>query len=138
MATPSLESILWDMGSEDGSIDNASLHSFQSIETKSHSVLSYCVLQGISAQITSAGVSSEIHCQNIEISKNFQERVSAGMPTVITNSSKYIAVGTSHGFILNFNSEQSLCWCCHDLSSGDQGAISAIAFNLDSTRLLAG
>ncbi|XP_044759264.1 vacuolar protein sorting-associated protein 8 homolog [Coccinella septempunctata] len=121
MATPSLESILWDMESEEGSIDNASLHSFQSIETKSHSVLSYCILQGISSQIVSAG-----------------ERVSAGMPTVITNSSKFIAVGTSHGFILNFNPEQSLCWCCHDLSTSDQGAISALAFNLDSTRLLAG
>ncbi|XP_045462002.1 vacuolar protein sorting-associated protein 8 homolog [Harmonia axyridis] len=121
IATPSLESILWDMESEEGSVDNASIHSFQSMETKSHSVLSYCILQGISAQITSAG-----------------ERVSAGMPTVITNSSKYIAVGTSHGYILNFNPEQSLCWCCHDLSTGDQGAISSLAFNLDSTRLLAG
>ncbi|KAL3276254.1 hypothetical protein HHI36_020969 [Cryptolaemus montrouzieri] len=121
MATPSLESILWDMESEEGSADNASVHSFQSMETKLHSVLSHCILQGISSQIISAG-----------------DRVDAGMPTVITNSVRYIAVGTSHGYILNFNPEQNLCWCCHDFNAGDQGAISSLAFNLDSTRLLAG
>lgn len=49
-----------------------------------------------------------------------------------------MAVGTSHGFVLAFDAEQKLCWCCHDLSTSDQGAISALAFNIDSTRLLVG
>lgn len=60
------------------------------------------------------------------------------MPTVVTNSLKYVAIGTSHGYILAFDSEQKLCWCCHDMMTNDQGAISALAFNLDSTRLLVG
>ncbi|KAK9877821.1 hypothetical protein WA026_020057 [Henosepilachna vigintioctopunctata] len=121
VATPSLESILSDMESEDGSIDNASLNSFQSTDMKLHSVLSHCILQGITSQITSA-----------------RERVGAGWATVIANRLKFIAVGTSHGFILNFDAEQNLCWCYHDSGTDDQGAISALAFNLDSTRLLAG
>lgn len=57
---------------------------------------------------------------------------------MITNSLKFVAVGTSHGYVLAFDSEQKLCWCYYDKSSVDQGAISALAFNLDSTRLLIG
>nr|XP_022909917.1 vacuolar protein sorting-associated protein 8 homolog [Onthophagus taurus] len=120
VAAPSLETILWDMESEEGS-DNTSLHSLQSLMVKLRSMLYHCVLQGISTQVTSA-------C----------ERVGAGLPTVITNSQKLVAIGTSHGYVLAFDSEQNLCWCCHDLSTSDQGAISALAFNLDSTRLLIG
>lgn len=72
-----------------------------------------------------------LHCSS-------QERVGAGLPTVITNSFKYVAIGTSHGFVLVFDSDQRLCWCCHDANTVDQGAISALAFNTDSTRLLVG
>ncbi|KAJ8915765.1 hypothetical protein NQ315_004577 [Exocentrus adspersus] len=119
-APPSLESVLWDMESEEGS-DSASLHSFHSISMKFRSMLSHCILQGVSAQLNSAA-----------------DKVNAGLPTVITNSLKYIAVGTSHGYILAFDSEQNLCWYCHDMNSADQGAISALAFNLECTRILIG
>ncbi|RZC37353.1 vacuolar protein sorting-associated protein 8 -like [Asbolus verrucosus] len=120
VAAPSLESVLWDMESEEGS-DSGSLHSFQSMTAKFRSMLCHRILQGVSSQVTSAG-----------------ERVGAGLPTVITNSLKYIAIGTSHGYVLSFDSEQSLCWYCYDANSSDQGAVSALAFNLDSTRLLIG
>lgn len=49
-----------------------------------------------------------------------------------------MAVGTSHGYVLAFDSEQNLCWCFHDVTTADQGAISALSFNLESTRLLVG
>ncbi|KAF5284062.1 hypothetical protein FQR65_LT13608 [Abscondita terminalis] len=120
VAPPSLESVLWELESEEGS-DSASLHSLYSISQKSRSMLYHGILQGISSQVASAG-----------------DRVDAGLPTVISNSVKFVAVGTSHGFVLAFDSEQKLCWCCHDLSTSDQGAVSALAFNLDSTRLLVG
>ncbi|XP_057657195.1 vacuolar protein sorting-associated protein 8 homolog isoform X2 [Diorhabda carinulata] len=119
VAPPSLENALWDLDSV-GS-DSASLHSFQSMTNKLHSMLYHCVLQGVSSQITSAA-----------------DRVNAGSPTVITNSLNYIAVGTSHGYILAFDCEQNLCWCCHDTTTSDQGAVSALSFNLESTRLLVG
>lgn len=57
---------------------------------------------------------------------------------MITNSLRLVAIGTSHGYILAFDSEQKMCWCSHDSATADQGAVSALAFNLDSTRLLAG
>nr|CAI5833791.1 unnamed protein product [Callosobruchus analis] len=119
VSPPSLESVLWDMESE-GS-DNASLLSFQTMSHKFRSMLYHNVLQGISAQISSAS-----------------DRVDAGQPTVIINSVKYIAVGMSHGYILNFDFDQNLCWCCHDSNTVDQGAVSALAFNLESTRVLVG
>lgn len=56
VTTPSLESVLWDMESEEGS-DSASLHSLQSMTLKFRSMLYHCVLQGLTAQITSAEVS---------------------------------------------------------------------------------
>ncbi|XP_017773798.1 PREDICTED: vacuolar protein sorting-associated protein 8 homolog isoform X2 [Nicrophorus vespilloides] len=108
------------MESEEGS-DSTSLHSLQSLTLRFRSMLYHCILQGISSQISSAN-----------------DRVNAGLPTVITNSLKYVAVGTSHGYVLAFDTEQKLCWCSHDNISNDQGAISALAFNLDSTRLLVG
>ncbi|KAJ8967744.1 hypothetical protein NQ317_010805 [Molorchus minor] len=120
VAPPSLESVLWDMESEEGS-DSASLHSLQSLSAKFRSMLYHCILQGVSTQISSAA-----------------DRVNAGLPTVITNCTKYVAVGTSHGYVLAFDSEQNLCWCCYDSSNADQGAASALAFNLESTRLLIG
>lgn len=47
-----------------------------------------------------------------------------------------IAVGTSHGHILAFDSQQTLRWCSQDHAV--QGAVSTIDFNADSSRLLAG
>lgn len=47
-----------------------------------------------------------------------------------------IAVGTSHGQVLAFDINQTLRWCCRDHTA--QGAVSALAFNDNSTRLLAG
>ncbi|CAG9761725.1 unnamed protein product [Ceutorhynchus assimilis] len=120
VAQPTLEKVLWDMESEEGS-DTVSLHSFQSMTSRFRSMMSHCILQGVSTQISSAS-----------------DRVKAGLPTVITNSLKYVAIGTSHGYILTFDSEQNLCWCYQDAGLLDQGAISALAFNLESTRLLVG
>lgn len=47
-----------------------------------------------------------------------------------------IAVGTSHGHILAFDITQTLRWCCQEHLS--QGSVSSLAFNEESTRLLAG
>ncbi|KXJ71558.1 hypothetical protein RP20_CCG020280 [Aedes albopictus] len=82
------------------------------------SILRHVVLQGVTAQVTSA-----------------VERVDAGLATSCTVS-QMIAVGTSHGHILAFDCSQTLKWCCQDGKS--QGAVSALAFNEDNTRLLAG
>lgn len=49
-----------------------------------------------------------------------------------------IAVGTSHGFILAFDSAQTLRWCCLEGQKKQQGAVSSLSFNSDDTRLLAG
>lgn len=73
-----------------------------------------------------------------KVQEKFQDRVNAGLPTAVTNSVKYVAIGTSHGYVLAFESEQNLCWCFHDNGTTDQGAISALCFNLESTRLLVG
>ena len=51
----------------------------------------HVILKGISAQLVSA-------C----------ERVNAGLPTVMTTTSAYIAVGTSHGLVLVFDGHQAL------------------------------
>ncbi|XP_058830163.1 vacuolar protein sorting-associated protein 8 homolog [Topomyia yanbarensis] len=82
------------------------------------SILRHVVLQGVTAQVTSA-----------------VDRVDAGLATSCTIS-QMIAVGTSHGHILAFDCTQTLKWCCQDGIS--QGAVSALAFNEDNTRLLAG
>jgi hypothetical protein len=52
--------------------------------------------------------------------------------------SRMIAVGTSHGLILAFDGAQTLKWCCQEGQKKQQGAVSALSFNLDDTRLLAG
>ncbi|XP_062535146.1 vacuolar protein sorting-associated protein 8 homolog [Armigeres subalbatus] len=82
------------------------------------SILRHVVLQGVTAQVTSA-----------------VDRIDAGLATSCTVS-QMIAVGTSHGHILAFDCSQTLKWCCQDGIS--QGAVSALAFNEDNTRLLAG
>lgn len=48
----------------------------------------------------------------------------------------FIAVGTSHGYILGFDAAQTLRWCCQEFSS--HGAVAALSLNADSSRLLAG
>lgn len=47
-----------------------------------------------------------------------------------------IAVGTSHGFILVFDSMQILRWC-HEVDV-EQSSVSALDFSGDCSRLLAG
>lgn len=65
----------------------------------------------------------------------FQERINSGLATSVAVSDM-IAVGTSHGFILAFDILQTLRWCCQEYLQ--QGAVSCLAFNEESTRLLAG
>jgi WD40 repeat protein len=47
-----------------------------------------------------------------------------------------LAIGTSHGLILSFDSAQTLRWCHRD--TRHQGSVSALCFNHDGTRILAG
>lgn len=49
-----------------------------------------------------------------------------------------VAIGTSHGFILAFDSTQTLRWCCLEGQKRQQGAVSAMSLNSDDSRLLAG
>ncbi|KFB40171.1 AGAP007578-PA-like protein [Anopheles sinensis] len=82
------------------------------------SILRHVVLQGVTAQLTSA-----------------VDRIDAGLATSCAVS-MMIAVGTSHGHILAFDCTQTLKWCCQE--GVTQGAVAAMAFNEDNSRLLAG
>ncbi|XP_004525169.1 vacuolar protein sorting-associated protein 8 homolog [Ceratitis capitata] len=82
------------------------------------SIMRYAMMQGVSAQIASAA-----------------DRVNAGMATACAVSS-LIGIGTSHGHILNFDITQALRWAHQDKHA--QGAVSALAYNPDCSRLLAG
>ncbi|XP_072293065.1 vacuolar protein sorting-associated protein 8 homolog isoform X1 [Eucyclogobius newberryi] len=85
------------------------------------SVLRHSLLKGISAQIVSAA-----------------DKVDAGLPTAITVAG-VIAVGTSHGLALVFDSNQALRLCLGSKSTGAEfGAVSALSINHDCTRLLCG
>lgn len=64
-----------------------------------------------------------------------QDRVNAGLASSVAVSNM-TAIGTSHGHILAFDSQQTLRWCCQEHTA--QGAVSALAFNDDCSRLLAG
>lgn len=78
-----------------------------------------------------------------------QERVNAGLPTSIA-ASTMIAVGTSHGLVLVFDSSQTLRWClgaeegshsggCAGSNEVSEfGAVSALSLNHDCSRLLVG
>ncbi|XP_013387109.1 vacuolar protein sorting-associated protein 8 homolog isoform X2 [Lingula anatina] len=94
----------------------------KSITYEAHgSILRHVVLKGISAQLNSAS-----------------ERVDAGMPTAVAVS-QLIAIGTSHGLVLVFDPKQVLKWCLGSTAVGAQyGAVSALSFNRDCTRLLCG
>ncbi|XP_042188283.1 vacuolar protein sorting-associated protein 8 homolog [Callorhinchus milii] len=85
------------------------------------SVLHHIILKGLSAQITSAA-----------------DRVDAGTPTAMAVSD-LIAIGTLHGLILIFDPKQALKLCLGSTAHGAQyGAITALTFNNDCTRLLCG
>lgn len=47
-----------------------------------------------------------------------------------------LVIGTSHGLILGFDSLQTLRWC--DQEERHQGSVSALCFNHDGSRVLAG
>lgn len=85
------------------------------------SVLRHGLLKGISAQIVSAA-----------------DKVDAGLPTAVTVSG-VIAVGTSHGLALVFDTNQALRLCLGTKSTGAEfGAVSALSINHDCSRLLCG
>ncbi|XP_062286275.1 vacuolar protein sorting-associated protein 8 homolog [Scomber scombrus] len=85
------------------------------------SVLRHRLLKGISAQIVSAA-----------------DKVDAGLPTAITVSG-VIAVGTSHGLALVFDTNQALRLCLGTKATGAEfGAVSALTINHDCSRLLCG
>lgn len=89
-------------------------------DDKHGSILRHVIFQGVTAQIASA-----------------QDRTEAGSASSVCVS-RMIAVGTSHGYILAFDSAQTLKWCCQEGAKKQQGAVSAMSFNIDDTRLLAG
>ncbi|XP_046679913.1 vacuolar protein sorting-associated protein 8 homolog isoform X2 [Homalodisca vitripennis] len=81
-------------------------------------ILRHVILKAVSAQLRSAS-----------------DRVNAGKPTVMAVTTM-VSVGTSQGFILMFDSTQTLKWCYE--GDQEQGAVSCLALNVDCTRLLAG
>uniref|UniRef100_A0A1B0CC42 Peroxisomal multifunctional enzyme type 2 n=1 Tax=Lutzomyia longipalpis TaxID=7200 RepID=A0A1B0CC42_LUTLO len=123
---PTLESVLNDLDFDDGSTSDLGIPVTPSpsisvsIEEQPRigSLLRHVVLQGVTTQVTSAA-----------------DRVGAGLTSSVAVEDM-IAVGTSHGHILAFDMNQTLRWCCRDHTA--QGAVSALAFNATSTRLLAG
>ncbi|KAM4730369.1 vacuolar protein sorting-associated protein 8 homolog isoform 4-T4 [Anableps anableps] len=85
------------------------------------SVLRLSLLKGISAQIVAAA-----------------DKVDAGLPTAIAMSG-VIAVGTSHGLALVFDTNQALRLCLGSKTTGAEfGAVSALSINHDCSRLLCG
>ncbi|KAG8190625.1 hypothetical protein JTE90_017889 [Oedothorax gibbosus] len=88
---------------------------------KHGSILRHVTLRGVSAQLQSAA-----------------ERVNAGKPTSMAVAS-VIAIGTFHGVTLIFDPQQVLKWCLGSTEYGEKyGSVSALAFNTDCSRLLAG
>ncbi|XP_043991714.1 vacuolar protein sorting-associated protein 8 homolog isoform X1 [Gambusia affinis] len=85
------------------------------------SVLRLSLLKGISAQIVAAA-----------------DKVDAGLPTAIAMSG-VIAVGTSHGLVLVFDTNQALRLCLGSKTTGAEfGAVSALSINHDCSRVLCG
>lgn len=68
--------------------------------------------------------------------KIIQERVNAGLASAVTAGGNMLVIGTSHGLILSFDSSQTLRWC--DQEARHQGSVSALCFNHDGSRILAG
>uniref|UniRef100_A0A6B2EJN7 Putative vacuolar assembly/sorting protein vps8 n=1 Tax=Phlebotomus kandelakii TaxID=1109342 RepID=A0A6B2EJN7_9DIPT len=123
---PTLESVLQDLDFDDGSTSDLgmpvtpspSISISMDEQPRIGSLLRHLVLQGVTTQVSSAA-----------------DRVGAGLATSVAVQDM-IAVGTSHGHVLAFDINQTLRWCCRDHTA--QGAVSALAFNDTSTRLLAG
>ena len=84
-------------------------------------IMRHVILKAVSSQLCSA-----------------VERLHAGLPTAMTTT-HMIAIGTQAGFLLVFDSSQVIKWFLGGLHIGNNyGAVSCLAFNTDSTRLLAG
>jgi WD40 repeat protein len=79
------------------------------------------ILKGVSSQLVSAS-----------------ERANAGIPTVMTTTDVYIAVGTSHGLVLVFDGQQALKFSLGGVGANENGAVSSMSFNPESTRVLVG
>ncbi|XP_011152021.1 vacuolar protein sorting-associated protein 8 homolog isoform X1 [Harpegnathos saltator] len=88
-------------------------------KTFSGVILRHVILKGISSQIVSAN-----------------ERVNAGLASAVAASGNMLVIGTSHGLILGFDSSQTLRWC--DQEARHQGSVSALCFNHEGSRVLAG
>ncbi|XP_031846274.1 vacuolar protein sorting 8 [Nomia melanderi] len=87
--------------------------------TSSGAILRHVILKGISSQIVSAS-----------------EKVNAGLASAVAAGGNMLVVGTSHGLVLGFDSSQTLRWC--DQEARHQGSVSALCFNHDGSRVLAG
>ena len=96
---------------------------------KAHSIIRHVILKGVSSQLVSA-----------------RHRVDAGLPTSMAAAGSYIAVGTSHGFVLVFDGLQTLRYSLGTSDGGGippYGSASCLCFNQDPqdllpTRLLVG
>ncbi|XP_034937425.1 vacuolar protein sorting-associated protein 8 homolog [Chelonus insularis] len=82
-------------------------------------ILKHAIMRGITSQIKSAS-----------------EKVNAGLASAIAAGGDMLVIGTSHGLLLTFDSKQTLRWCNQE--ARHQGSVSALGFNYDGTRLLAG
>ncbi|XP_077969847.1 vacuolar protein sorting-associated protein 8 homolog [Styela clava] len=66
------------------------------------------------------------------------DRINAGKPTSLAVS-QLIAIGTAHGIALVFDNDQKLVHVLGSVSVGSKyGSVTALAFNMDSDRLLVG
>ena len=99
-----------------GSIDSLPVQS-SSENVPGASLVRHVKLKGVSANILSA------------------HRRDAGFPSAIT-AGNTIGIGTTHGYVLLFDSKQLLRFFLQPPE--EVGGISALSFNVDSTRLLAG
>lgn len=103
---------------------------------KAGSILRHVILKAISSQVASASVGHVTSCffSHIFWHNKFasysafflcQDRVDAGLPTCIAVQ-VMVAVGTSHGLVLVFDSSQTLRWCL-DSQDKDQGSVSVLS-----------
>nr|XP_002121576.1 vacuolar protein sorting-associated protein 8 homolog [Ciona intestinalis] len=66
------------------------------------------------------------------------DRVNAGRPTSLAVSN-LIAIGTTRGLVILFDSSQALKYCLGSIQIGSKyGSVTALTFNTDTTRLLVG
>ncbi|KPI97358.1 Vacuolar protein sorting-associated protein 8-like [Papilio xuthus] len=107
------------LSAEDGGFDDNDDKKKMFKEPMTCSALQLEFLQAISQQLTQA-----------------QERSLAGAATSLSvGSTGKTTVGTAHGHILSFQ-DQTLRWVCD--ANENCGAVTCLAYNNDSTRLLAG